>query len=163
METTDIKYEHEHRYEEERGKPVPSRNHSSAEIRLGAVFLRYEPEYTPFTELSLALEGWSGTPDVCVYPRMDYDPTQDDEVRMTEPPLIAVEIASPTQSQESLVDKIRQMLAAGVQSCWLVQPAIRAVTVFSAEEPRPRTITDGAVTDPATGIEVALDDIFPNS
>ncbi len=158
METT-TRYAHEIEYEEERGKPVPSISHSRTELRLGVAFFRYEPEYTSFIELSLELDGWRGTPDICVYPHMEIDPLND-KVRMTEPPLIAVEIISPSQSQQDLVDKIRAMLDAGVQSCWLVQPALRTITVFAGAE-RPETFTRGTLADPATGIEVDLAEVFP--
>ena len=38
------------------------------------------------------------------------------EVHMRQLPLVAIEIASPTQATQDLADKIRQMLAAGVRS-----------------------------------------------
>ncbi|PSR03169.1 MAG: hypothetical protein BRD47_01160 [Bacteroidetes bacterium QS_8_68_28] len=50
---------------------------------------------------------------------------------MSEPPLVAIEIASPTQATQDLADKIRQMLAAVVQSCWLVQPPMQAITIYT--------------------------------
>lgn len=83
---------------------------------------------------------------------------------MTEPPLLAVEIASPTQGSptqgtQELVDKARQLIEHGVASCWLVQPALRTVTIFG-EDGRSKTHSEGMVKDPATGIEVTLDDVF---
>ena len=83
-----------------------------------------------------------------------------DEVRLTEPPLVAVEIASPPQSTQDIVDKIQQMLAAGVQSCWLVQPAMQAITVYAAEGAAPKTVSDGPLDDPATDIEIDVAEVF---
>lgn len=147
-------------YERERGKPLPSLNHSITQKRLIVALVRYEPEYTVASELSLELEGLPSnvTPDLCVYPKLDIDYTHD-EIRMTEPPLVAVEIASPTQATQEIVDKIQQMLAAGVQSCWLVQPAMQSITVYT-EGAAPKTASEGMLEDPATGIEVVVDEVF---
>ena len=50
---------------------------------------------------------------------------------MRQLPLVAIEIASPTQATQDLADKIRQMLAAGIPSCWLVQPPMQAITIYT--------------------------------
>jgi Uma2 family endonuclease len=84
---------------------------------------------------------------------------QEDVVRMEEPPLLAVEIVSPSQSTQEVVDKITDMLDAGVQSCWLVQPAMETITIYT-EGDKPQTFSTGTVTDPATEIEVDLSEIF---
>ncbi len=139
---------------------MPSLNHGVIQSLLNEALMAYHPRYTIVSELTLDLEGLRVTPDLCVYPQIDIDLMQD-VIRMTEPPLIAVEIASPSQSQQELVDKIRQMLQAGVNTCWLVQPAIRAVTVFSSDMTS-ETFTRGTITDPATDIAVTLEDIFPS-
>ena len=78
---------------------------------------------------------------------------------MTEPPLIAVEILSPTQSQQDVMDRINGMLDAGVESCWLVQPVTETITIFTGNE-KPTTVSTGTLHDPATDIEVNLADIF---
>jgi hypothetical protein len=58
-----------------------------------------------------------------------------------------------------VVDKITDMLEAGVESCWLVQPAMETVTIFTPGA-KPNTVTSGTLTDPATEIEVEIDEIF---
>jgi hypothetical protein len=58
-----------------------------------------------------------------------------------------------------VVSKIQAMLKAGVQSCWFVQPVIRAVTVFAPGE-ESRTVTDGTLEDPATGITLDVAALF---
>jgi hypothetical protein len=60
-----------------------------------------------------------------------------------------------------MVEKIQEMLQAGVKSCWLVQLTIRAVTVFWNDRER-KTVTEGTLTDPVTtDITVEIDDVFP--
>jgi Uma2 family endonuclease len=87
---------------------------------------------------------------------------------MREPPLVAIEIASPTQATQDLADKIRQMLAAGVQSCWLVQPPMQAITIYTDRRcaagvfGRPAR-RQGPLEDPATGIEIDGAEVFASA
>jgi len=145
-------------YEQERGKPLPSRNHGYLQALITGELLRYRDEFTPFGELTLQLGDLRVTPDICLYSKMDVN-LQEDVVRMTDPPLLAVEIASPSQSTQDVVDKINDMLNAGVESCWLVQPAMETITVYTADS-KPATVSEGTLTDPATDIEVAVGDLF---
>lgn len=145
-------------YEQARDKPLPSRNHGFIQAVVTGELLRYRGEYTSFSELTLQLDDLRVTPDLCVYPKMRMN-FQEDEVRMTEPPLLAVEIESPTQSTQDVVDKINDMLEAGVESCWLVQPATETITIFTGDE-KPTTVSAGTLRDPATGIEVDVSDVF---
>ena len=148
-------------YERERGKPMPSKVHGITQIRLGAAMAPWFDQYTVIGELALDLGGRPLTPDLCVYPRLEIDYT-DDEIRMTEPPLLAVEIVSPTQGVQELLDKIRHMLQHGVQSCWLVLPAIQAVTVFTADM-KQTTFTEGEIADPTVAMKICIEDIFPDA
>jgi Uma2 family endonuclease len=158
METTEDRPDTRTDYEQSRDKPLPSRNHGYIQALITGAILRYREEYTPFGELTLQLGDLKVTPDICVYPKMSVN-FQEDVVRMTEPPLLAVEIVSPSQSTQDVVDKIRDMLDAGVASCWLVQPATETISIFTADA-KPRTVSEGTVSDPATEIEVEIDEIF---
>jgi Uma2 family endonuclease len=145
-------------YERERGKPMPSKLHSVVQTNLIVTLSAYRPEYTTLSELTLRLGNRDLTPDLCIYRDLEIDFTQD-ETRVTEPPLVAVEIASPTQGMQDLINKIRFLLTHGVQSCWLVQPQLRTITVFT-EGAEPRTYSDGTVADPITDIVVELAEVF---
>ena len=148
-------------YELERGKPLPSLNHSITQARLVVALFRYAAQYTVASELSLELDGQRFTPDVCLYPKLQVDPMQD-QIRMTEPPLLTVEIESPTQSTQDLVDKIRLMLGLGVRSAWLVQPTLQTVTVFHPGA-KPKTFTQGMIEDDVTDVEVRVEEVFAPS
>jgi len=80
---------------------------------------------------------------------------------MTEMPLPAVEILSPTQDDQEVVTNIQNLLEAGVESCWLVQPATETVTIYRSGE-TPRTFSTGTFTDSATGSEADIADTFPD-
>lgn len=145
-------------YEKERGKPLPSLNHGQIQFLISGALHSYREKYTIASELTLELGNRQMTPDVCVYPKIEVN-YQRDVTRMTEPPLLAVEIVSPTQSTQDVVDKINDMLDAGVESCWLVQPAMETVTIYTADA-KPHTVSDGTVDDPATDIVVEISAIF---
>lgn len=145
-------------YERERGKPMPSKAHGYIQTNITAVLLPHRDEYTIFSELTLELENRELTPDLSVYPKTEVDLVHD-EVRVTDPPLLAVEIASPTQNVQDLIEKIEFLLDAGVQSCWLVQPPLRTVTLFSGTLDG-TTVSSGTFTDPVLNIDVSLNAIF---
>ncbi len=145
-------------YEIERGKPMPSTNHAVVQVSLIGAFLKQADELSVLSELSLELDGKPFVPDISIYRRLQVDPLRD-EVKRTEPPLLAVEILSPTQPLDDLVQKANAYLEAEVSSCWLVQPSLQTITVFLPGQ-KPRTHTEGEVSDPATGITVQLEEIF---
>ena len=145
-------------YELERGKPLPSKLHGFIQSRINGALLRHQPPCTVFSELSLDLGGAKPTPDLCVYKGMPID-FAEDEVRVTEPPLLVIEIESPSQGTRELADKIRLMLGLGVQAGWLVQPALQTITVFVADA-KPKTFEQGTIRDEATGVEVDVEEVF---
>src|ERR1041385_4597563 len=96
--------EHTPTYEQERGKPTPSRNHSIVEANLGTELAKHK-DFRVMTELSLELNGRPLTPDLSVYPRQPVD-FRHDQVQLTEPPVTVVEILSPTQGSLAVMDKM---------------------------------------------------------
>lgn len=145
-------------YERERGKPMPSENHSIAQFRLIVALSRYGTEFAIRPELSLELDGRPFVPDISVFPKRSPD-WMHDQVRVSEPPLLAIEILSPTQAMQDLTDKFEAYLAAGVKACWLIQPVLKTIAVFTPGAD-PQVYTKGSVKDSETGIEVTLEEIF---
>jgi hypothetical protein len=60
-------------YELERGKPTPSKNHSRIERRLNVLLTPYEEKFDIMTELMLDLPTGERVPDVCLFPKLEYD------------------------------------------------------------------------------------------
>lgn len=119
-------------YELERGKPMPSKLHGFTQSKLNhQLHLQSADRYDVFTELSLLLEDWSSVPDIALFPRTEIDYLHD-EVTVEEPPLLVVEIMSPSQGFSELVAKAEKYFEAGVKSCWLAIPNVRNVYVFSS-------------------------------
>ena len=136
-----------------------SLNHSRLTYRLCVLLAAYEAQYDILPELELELLAGRAKPDVSVYGNLTFD-WEEDVVRYTVPPITAIEILSPTQAFDELVSKIRKVyFPGGVQSAWLVVPTIKAVHLFTPDQPV-QIFTQGAFTDPATGIGLNLADIF---
>jgi Uma2 family endonuclease len=147
-------------YELERGKPMPSKNHSRIEARLSfALISRYEKIYDVLTEPSLELPSGKANPDVALYPISQSD-WERDEIKMTAPPITTIEILSPSQPLNELVEKIRDVyFAAGVKSSWIIIPPLKTVHIFYPDAPT-QTFTTGTITDKATSVELRLEEIF---
>ena len=73
-------------YEEERGKPMPSLNHSAIQMNLGAEFMRHK-QFRVHSELTLQISGKPMTPDLSVYRRAPLD-LRHDVPRSADPPLL---------------------------------------------------------------------------
>jgi Uma2 family endonuclease len=137
---------------------MPSKNHALVQSILITLFMRYADGYSILSELALDLDGEQTVPDISVYPKLVIDWVRD-EIRMTAPPLLIVEILSPTQGILELVEKMEMYFAAGVKSCWLVQPTLKTIALFTPSM-EPHVYTTGDITDPVTGITVNIEDIF---
>ena len=115
-------------------------NHGYLQARL-IVLLSMLKLYTVVSEISLSAIGLETPylqemfrseikPDVAVYAKRQINYLLD-EIRMAEMPLLAIEILSPAQGQQRLLHKINALFELGVQSCWLVNPGMMTIAVFS--------------------------------
>ncbi len=153
-------------YELERGKPMPTLNHSALQgDLLFALKLAYRQQYSFFPELNLTMPTRPDTvPDIAIYPELTVDYLHDIS-SMTEMPLTVIEIISPSprnagRSNGEILAKFERYFLAGVQSCWLVIPDFQAISVYSAIGIYQFFKADQTLTDPVTGIEFALSDVF---
>ena len=97
-------------YELERGKPMPSKNHGLVQGNMTiALGIKYRKEYSFLTELTLEFGEKNYVPDICIYPKQTYD-GRNDEIRVTAPPLTAIEILSPKQGSEEIMKKLTRIL-----------------------------------------------------
>lgn len=146
-------------YEQERNKPMPSKNHSIIQSNLIVeLTIPYRDKFRLLSEVKLNMPPVDTVPDVAIYPLMEFDSLHD-ETKMEEMPLGAIEIISPSQGDQELVDKISRYFDFGVKSCWLVQPTFRIVTVFS-DKTTFKTFIDGELYDPVLDIRLDLNRIF---
>jgi Uma2 family endonuclease len=148
-------------YELERGKPMPSLQHALTQENLVfSIKSRYRHLYRVLPEITLEMpEKPDCVPDVAIYAAsaIQFEP---DAIRMTAMPLTTIEIMSPSQTDDELVAKTDRYFRAGVKSCWVVLPSFRAILVYSQPRKYHFFVEDSTLTDPATGIELAVNEIF---
>jgi len=151
-------------YDGEVSEDVGSFNHSYLQSRL-VVLLSKQEEYTVCTELSLDISKLnldSGAneirPDLCLYPRRKMSKPQD-IIRMAEMPLLVVEILSPKQGTYDILEKFRIYFAAGVKSCWLVEPTLEAVVVYASMR-QYEHFFEGEMFDKVMNIRLSIREIF---
>ncbi len=155
LEQTDIEAE----YLLERGKPMPSKNHSKLESRLARLLGNdYEEKYDIFVELSLELNTGRVTPDLCFF-KPEVSDWLEDEIRVKNAPLGVIEIVSPKQSTQDLVDKLDLYFGAGVLSCWIVIPTFKMINIFHAKHDY-KTFMSGELLDEKLDIRLNLEEVF---
>jgi Uma2 family endonuclease len=98
------------------------------------------------------------TPDVCLYPARTLD-FQEDNVSLSEPPILVVEILSPSQTVRMMMKKFTRYFANGVQSCWLVQPELESVTRVHPNA-KPHMVDTGILEDSVVGISIIVEEVF---
>lgn len=159
-------------YEEEFYLPeeedMGSINHSYLQSKLGVLFHNLG-NYVTLTELSLDSSsvkeefgiGDTIVPDVAVYKRELFGTInwRKDSVKANNMPVLVIEILSPMQSVQQLIDKLATYFQLGVQSCWLIYPSSNTVEVYSAPY-QARSFLTGDVIDAKLDIRLPIDTIF---
>ena len=111
---------------------MPSKLHSILTQRLMYFFLlNFKNHFEVLPELTLDTPGEKTTPDIAICEIEPIDFTQD-EIKRKTPPLATIEILSPTQVLQTLLDKTNDYFSFGVKSCWVVLPTLKTIYVFSA-------------------------------
>ena len=147
-------------YELERGKPMPNLTHGAIQANL--VFelkAAYRTQYRVASEVTLATLPEGSTPDVILYPLMPLG-YGDEPAKRPDAPLLCIEIQSPSQSLEQMVDKTAVYFDFGVRSCWVVVPAVRGVFVYDRPGRYQFFHDDETLLDPALQVELSLPAIF---
>jgi Uma2 family endonuclease len=137
---------------------MPSRNHAVAQHRLSLALARYAEQFMVLPELTLQLDEKEFVPDLCLFPHQEID-WDSDEIRVTDTPLLTIEILSPRQALTDLQTKAEVYFASGIPTCWIVLPSFQTIMVLTPDQ-KPQYFTEGTIRDPGTGIEVAIEDIF---
>lgn len=152
----------------------PSKHHAYLQANLIAA-LKKLPNYTVFSELTLLLktsdaepvasveasvaELVEAIPDICLYPKQTINVFEEDTIKMTELPLLAIEILSPSQAVQIALDKFKMYFQAGIQSCWLVIPTAHAVIVYSSPQ-QAQSFNSGELIDKTLNIRISTNEIF---
>ncbi len=139
---------------------MSSINHSELQSHLAFLLrLSYRQQYSIFTELDFEFASGKTRPDLCIMPKRRADWLAD-EIVVQEVPLTTIEILSPEQSLNSLTERIyKKHFPAGVKTVWLVVPTVQTVSILLPDR-RQLNFAQGTITDPVTGIELQLSEVF---
>ncbi|MDM8528395.1 Uma2 family endonuclease [Anaerolineales bacterium HSG24] len=143
-------------------------NHSYVQVKLGALLVT-QTNYTVCSELSLDVSqiDWSNLnmkardemiPDLCLYPKRGLSLPRD-ILRMSEPPLSAIEIISPRQGTDDILLKFQIYFEMGVKTCWLVDPTLGIIALY--QSPTKHAIfSSGDLFDQTLNIHLPVAEIF---
>lgn len=147
-------------YEIERGKPMPDKNHALIQGNLFFLIrLLYGEKYTVLPEINLDLPIRERVPDLAIYPVIQFNPDEN-EIRMKQAPLCAVEILSTKQDLSELMTKRAEYFTGGVLSYWLVLPALYTIYVFHSATEYQIFSGKDKLQDAKLGIELQLEEVF---
>jgi Uma2 family endonuclease len=147
-------------YELERGKPMPDTIHGAIQANISfEVKTRYRDTYRCLSETSLATSPDSTTPDIAIYPAFALD-YENRTAKRSDAPLVCVEIQSPSQSLEEMVDKTQIYFNFGVKSCWIIVPAVKGIFVYDRPGNYEFYHGDDLLTDSNLDIEMPLHVLF---
>jgi Uma2 family endonuclease len=127
--------------EDEEWENMGSINHSIVQAKITGLLLN-DDRFTPAVELSLDISQIDMSqfglkakeelkPDLCLYQGRRELSSPDDILKMTEMPLLVIEVLSPKQTIDDILAKFKAYFTLGIKSCWLVTPAIRAIAIYS--------------------------------
>ncbi len=143
---------------ENTSKDMPSKNHSKSWSQMVISLSKYRKQYDIYSQLSINLNGWASIPDICLFPNTKSDWLHD-EIEVKSPPILVIEILSPTQGMKELTEKFENYLKNGVKSCWLVMPLLKSTMVMNGESEQ-SIFSNGLLKDTSLNIEVELSEIF---
>ncbi len=136
---------------------MPSFNHSLIQARLINKLSRFE-QYNVHSELTLSIDGKDYVPDIALYPKRQTDWFRD-TIKMTEMPEMVIEVISPTQSINEIINKFEIYFESGIKSCWLVEPFPNIIVVCHSPKEK-QSFSSGDVIDETLNIRFHLKDLF---
>ena len=111
---------------------MPSLNHSYICAQLMRQLLQDET-IQPFPELTLDIENGL-TPDISIFPKGQiYPDFFEDVLKAKQLPILAIEVISPSQSIQAILEKAELLVKAGIKTVWVVEPYGKSLFVISNE------------------------------
>jgi Uma2 family endonuclease len=157
---------------------MASQNHAVTQFRLGVQLASLGKEFEGATELSLDIgtperqeilkkHGLGETrelkPDLVLYRATDLGFIKAskgaDKVRVMAPPLLCVEIISPSQGAQEIINKFKVYFDIGVKSCWYIDPTLEIALVYK-ESLESEAFHNTDLNDSTLGINIPLNKVF---
>ena len=107
-------------------------NHSNICVEIIEQILENR-QFKPLPELTLNVENGL-TPDISVYLRENVKPNYARDVtRYFEMPLVAIEVISPSQNIQTLLEKAETLVENGVKAVWTIEPFTNSIVVTTKD------------------------------
>jgi len=155
---------------EEEYQNMGSLNHSIVQAQITGMLVS-DARFTIMIELSLDISQVDLTqfglktkeelkPDICLYPKSIWLQRRD-VLKMTDMPLLAIEVISPKQGIDDILAKFDAYFALGIKSCWLITPALKAITVYSQPDHfNTYDMNDTEIVDDIVDIRLPINKVF---
>jgi len=135
----------------------PSYSHAAIAAML-ITEISKDRRFRAFSELCLLIDGKDYIPDISVYPWRKMNYLRGDVVKMTELPVLVMEILSPMQTALELYEKAQNVyLASDIRSVWIVQPLAHTISVLTKDNVR---LYHAGRLEDVTGVAVDLGVVF---
>jgi Uma2 family endonuclease len=144
---------------DEEGKAMSSKIHGWLQRRFLTTLMRIvSKEYEVFPPVTFKTTDRGYTPDVCIFLKQPLDVIEDVPAENTAP-ILAVEIVSRSQNVGELIRKANEMIKAGVETCWVVEPAAEVVVICTVQG---RTVLHKGefLHHPLLSDPISLDEVF---
>ena len=147
-------------YEIERNKPMPTLIHGAIQANLTIqIAINYPNQFRIASEVTLNTKPDGSTPDLVLYPAGALD-FKNDPARRTDPPLLSIEIQSPSQSTKDMTQKLEPYFSFGIKSCWIIVPEFKAIFVYDNPYHYDFFYETTLLKDSVLGIELDVSKLF---
>lgn len=137
-------------------RSLPTQAHSWLQTQLGSYLNRRRKQWNirAYTGLTIKVrENWYPIPDVCVYTL-----PESEERYPSVPPLLWIEILSPSDSMVDAWDRANELVRCGVPNVWFVNPETLESELHTASGVT--RIKDKTLAIPETPIVIPLVDVL---
>lgn len=143
---------------------MPNVIHGWLQMKVMTMLVQRLPkEYGVYPPITFKTTERGYTPDVCVYSKnsLHFD-LLDVNPNANIAPTLAVEIVSSSQNNVELILKAISMIQAGVETCWIVEPAT-GVVVVCTQDGRTTLHKGEFLHHPLLSDPISLDELFDTS
>jgi len=108
-------------------RPSPTFQHGNIQLRMGSRLIALQQSYPVFTGVEVRVRI---APDLYRIPDISmWEGTAPDAVP-TSPPFLVVEISSPDDRLDAMLQKLEEYRVWGVQNIWLIEPELKRIHVY---------------------------------
>lgn len=137
-------------------RDMPSLNHSYLCLQLIKQLI-INDEIVPLPELTLDIANGL-TPDISVFWKNKIKPNLFHDVfKFPDKPILAIEVISSSQTIQEMLQKAKQLVSAGVETVWVVEPYSHTVFVITVDS---ETLFHSKIVE-SEGIVVDFSKVFP--